>query len=50
MASIIDANDNVWLTGNGDGDGQILKFTKDGKIPAQIGKGGCKPTATTPRI
>jgi NHL repeat len=36
----IDANDNVWLTGNGDGDGQILKFTKDGKFVLQIGKGG----------
>jgi DNA-binding beta-propeller fold protein YncE len=36
----IDAKDNVWLTGNGDGDGQILKFTKDGKFLLQIGKGG----------
>src|ERR1700681_1562279 len=35
----VDANDNVWLTGNGDGDGQILKFTKDGKFLLQIGKG-----------
>jgi DNA-binding beta-propeller fold protein YncE len=30
----------VWLTGNGDGDGQILKFTRDGKFLLQIGKGG----------
>jgi DNA-binding beta-propeller fold protein YncE len=36
----VDANDNVWLTGNGDGDGQILKFSKDGKFLLQIGKGG----------
>ena len=36
----IDARDNVWLTGNGDGDGQVLKFTKDGKFLLQIGKGG----------
>jgi len=36
----VDANDNVWLTGNGDGDGQILKFTKDGRFLLQIGKGG----------
>ena len=36
----IDANDSVWLTGNGDGDGQILKFSKDGKFLLQIGKGG----------
>ncbi len=36
----VDAKDNVWLTGNGDGDGQVLKFTKDGKFLLQIGKGG----------
>ena len=47
----VDAHDNVWLTGNGDGDGQVLKFTKDGKFLLQIGKGGVEPsTATTPRI
>jgi len=36
----VDDKDNVWLTGNGDGDGQVLKFTKDGKFLLQIGKGG----------
>src|SRR5437016_2179871 len=36
----VDAKDNVWITGNGDGDGQVLKFTKDGKFLLQIGKGG----------
>ena len=36
----VDARDNVWLTGNGDGDGQILKFSRDGKFLLQIGKGG----------
>ncbi len=36
----IDAHDNVWLTGNGDGDGQVLKFTRDGKFLLQIGKEG----------
>jgi NHL repeat len=39
----VDARDNVWLTGNGAGDGQILKFTKDGKFLLQIGKGGVQP-------
>jgi DNA-binding beta-propeller fold protein YncE len=34
-----DHQDNVWLTGNGGGDGHILKFTKDGKFLLQIGKG-----------
>src|SRR5215831_9926920 len=36
----VDARDNVWLTGNGDGDGQVLKFTRDGKFLLQIGRGG----------
>jgi DNA-binding beta-propeller fold protein YncE len=36
----VDAQDNVWLTGNGDGDGQILKFSKDGKFLLRIGKEG----------
>jgi DNA-binding beta-propeller fold protein YncE len=39
----VDANDNVWLTGNGDGDGQILKFSSDGRFLLQIGKGGVGP-------
>ena len=36
----VDHQDNVWLTGNGAGDGQVLKFTKEGKFLLQIGKGG----------
>jgi 6-phosphogluconolactonase (cycloisomerase 2 family) len=36
----VDHQDNVWLTGNGDGDGHILKFTSNGKFLLQIGKGG----------
>jgi hypothetical protein len=36
----IDHRDNVWLTGNGNGDGQLLKFSKEGKFLLQIGKGG----------
>jgi hypothetical protein len=38
----VDYKDNVWLTGNGNGDGQILKFTRDGKFLLQIGHGGVK--------
>jgi hypothetical protein len=38
----VDDRDNVWLTGNGDGDGQILKFTKNGKFLLQIGHAGTK--------
>jgi len=36
----IDDNDFVWLAGNGKKDGQILKFTPDGKFVLQIGKSG----------
>jgi DNA-binding beta-propeller fold protein YncE len=39
----IDDQDNVWLTGNGAGDGHVLKFGKDGKFLLQIGKGGVEP-------
>ena len=42
----VDDKDNVWLTGNGNADGQILKFTKDGKFLLQIGKGGVKPDSS----
>lgn len=41
-AIFVDHKDNVWLTGNGDGDGQILKFSKEGKFLLQIGRGGTK--------
>jgi DNA-binding beta-propeller fold protein YncE len=36
----VDAAGFVWITGNGERDGQILKFTKDGKLVLQIGKVG----------
>jgi DNA-binding beta-propeller fold protein YncE len=36
----VDYKDNVWVTSNGAGDGQILKFTKDGKFLLQIGHAG----------
>src|SRR5258706_4848173 len=36
----VDANDFVWLAGNGKADGQLLKFTMDGKFVLQIGKSG----------
>ena len=34
----VDDNDFVWLAGNGKKDGQLLKFTMDGKFVMQIGK------------
>ncbi len=36
----VDDKDNVWLTATGPGDGQILKFTRDGKFLLQFGKTG----------
>jgi DNA-binding beta-propeller fold protein YncE len=36
----IDDNDFVWLAGNGKQDGQLLKFTMEGKLVLQIGHAG----------
>ena len=38
----VDANGFVWITGNGAEDGQVLKFTRDGKFVMQIGKVGAQ--------
>ena len=49
----VDAKDNVWISGNGDKDAQILKFTRAGKFVLQIGKhgksGGSNDTANLGR-
>jgi DNA-binding beta-propeller fold protein YncE len=34
----VDHKGFVWLAGNGENDGQVLKFTRDGKFVMQIGK------------
>jgi DNA-binding beta-propeller fold protein YncE len=36
----IDHKGIVWIGGNGNGDGHVLKFTQDGKFVAQFGKAG----------
>ncbi|MGE0447888.1 MAG: hypothetical protein AB7P99_21880, partial [Vicinamibacterales bacterium] len=36
----VDHKDNVWLTATGPGDGQMLKFTRDGKFLLQFGRTG----------
>lgn len=36
----VDDNGNVWVTGNGGSDDQLLKFTRDGKFLLQIGRSG----------
>jgi DNA-binding beta-propeller fold protein YncE len=33
----IDPNDNIWIGGNGPGDGHVLKFSRDGQFLAQFG-------------
>ena len=37
---LLDYKNNVWITGNGQKDTNILKFTRDGKFLMQIGKHG----------
>ncbi|MFL5310909.1 MAG: hypothetical protein ACJ79H_10695 [Myxococcales bacterium] len=36
----VDAKGHVWVSGNGDNDGQIVRFTREGKFISQIGKSG----------
>ena len=36
----VDAGGMVWIGGNGEQDGQVLKFTRQGKLVLQIGKQG----------
>ncbi|KAB1068534.1 NHL repeat-containing protein [Methylobacterium planeticum] len=38
----IDHKGFVWLAGNGDADGQVLKFTPEGRFVLQIGKPGAQ--------
>ena len=37
---MVDARNQVWLTGNDEKDGTILKYTRDGKFVAKFGKQG----------
>jgi len=37
---MVDAKNQVWLTGNSNKDGSLLKFTRDGKFLAKFGKQG----------
>jgi len=47
----VDQRGFVWITGNGEKDGQILKFTGDGKFVLQIGKVGVQTgNADTTRL
>jgi hypothetical protein len=46
----VDTKDNVWISGNGDKDTNLLKFTRSGKFLLQIGRkgtsGGSNDTAS----
>jgi DNA-binding beta-propeller fold protein YncE len=47
----IDSKGFVWIGGNGNTDGQVLKFTQDGKFVLQIGKkGALTNSADTTRL
>jgi hypothetical protein len=43
-----DSKDNAWIAGSGRTDGQLLKFTRDGKLLLQIGRSG-QSTGNTDR-
>ncbi len=36
----VDAMDNLWIGGNGQGDSHVLKFSRDGRLLMQIGQPG----------
>lgn len=44
----VDAQDNVWLAGNGKSDAQVLKFTRDGRFLQQIGRSGRSTGSNSP--
>ena len=46
----VDAKDNVWLTGNGDGDGQISNSPRTANFCRRSARAASNPTATTRRI
>ncbi len=45
-AILVDNKGFVWLSGNGKGDGMVLKFTTDGKFVKELGRRG-PPTSST---
>ncbi len=44
----IDGKGNVWIGGNGGNDGQVLKFTKEGKFIKQFGFGYANASSNDP--
>ncbi|MGD8417204.1 MAG: hypothetical protein PVH91_09120 [Pseudomonadales bacterium] len=43
----VDPKDNIWIGGNGRGDSQILKFSRDGRFLAQYGTPGMEPDSNS---
>jgi DNA-binding beta-propeller fold protein YncE len=44
----VDGKGNVWIGGNGANDGQVLKFTKEGKFVKQFGFGYARASSNDP--
>jgi DNA-binding beta-propeller fold protein YncE len=44
----VDAQDNVWIAGNGKTDAHVLKFTRDGRFLMQIGRAGRTSGSNSP--
>jgi DNA-binding beta-propeller fold protein YncE len=43
----LDGKDNIWIGGNGRGDGHILVFSRDGKFLKQFGEPGREPDSNS---
>jgi len=48
--AVDDSDGSVWVTATGDGDGQMLKFTRDGKFLLQVGHTGLKGATSNSKI
>ena len=46
----VDYKDNVWIGGNGRGDHQVLKFSRDGTFLLQIGQAGKTGGSNDPKL
>src|SRR5437763_8070070 len=47
---LVDYKGNVWIGGNGENDGMLLKFTNDGKFLMAIGKSAAQTNSAAPDL